>query len=83
MHWGKNILFVAPFTRIITIILICWTPVVFIGYNGFTIKIMEVHSYVENTRIGNAENKTRSLPYAMASVKSGRTMNRLRHISLK
>jgi hypothetical protein len=29
----------------------------FIGYNGFTIKIMEVHSYVENTRIGNAENK--------------------------
>ena len=27
----------------------------FIGYNGFTIKLMEVHSYVENTRIGDAE----------------------------
>ena len=23
----------------------------FISYNGFTIKLMEVHSYVENTRI--------------------------------
>ncbi len=29
----------------------------FIGYNGFTIKLMEVQSYVENTRIGNAENE--------------------------
>ena len=28
----------------------------FIGYNGFTIKLMEVHSYVKNTRICYAEN---------------------------
>ena len=26
-----------------------------IGYNGITIKVMEVHSYVENSRIGNAK----------------------------
>ena len=29
----------------------------FIGYNGFTIILMEVQSYVENIRIGNAEIK--------------------------
>ena len=56
MHWGKST-FCCAFHKNYYNHSDMLDSSCFIGYNGFTIKLMEVHRYVENTRIGNAENE--------------------------